>query len=139
MKKIISLILVIGMLLCLCACAVEIKNKPTNDVSSQASQNDVTSNVNSNEEEASKFTVTVVDQNGDPVADALVKICQAETCLMPMPTDENGVVMFNFELSDGHKIALEGCPEGYETEFVGDNYTYIDDGEKEFTFEITKK
>lgn len=131
MKKIIAILLAFGLIFCLCACGAS-EEKPETNGSTQSS-------VDNSSKENSKFTVTIVDQNGDPVVGALVKICQDETCLMPMPTDENGVVKFNFESTDGHKLALEGCPEGYETEYVGDNYLYLEDGETKYTFEITKK
>ncbi len=134
MKKLLALILAIVMLICLCACGSDSNEKTNPDNKPQSSQSETSS-----KQEASKFTVTVVDQNGDPVPSAMVQICDDENCLMPMPTDENGIVKFNFEYSDSHKVLLASCPDGYETEYTGENYLYIDDGETEFTFEINKK
>ena len=135
MKKIIALVLALGMLLCLGACGSEETQQPANDNQTQSSANDVASK----EEQTPKFKVTVVDQNGAPVVGAEVQICKDENCLMPLPTDENGMVEFNFEFSEGHKILLAHCPDGYETEYTDGNDLNIDDGETEFTFEITKK
>lgn len=135
MKRLLALVLAIGMVLCLCACGAD-KNGPTgNETLNNQQQNDTESS--SNEETVAKFKVTLVDQNGDPVPNTWVQICK-ETCV-PKTTDANGVAEFDFESTDGHKISLFSCPEGYETEYVGDNYIYLEDGETEYTFEITKK
>ncbi len=133
MKRFLAFVLALAMVLCLCACGND-SEKPNVDNKPQSSQNDTSSST-----ETSKFTVTVVDQNGDPVPNANVQICDDVNCLMPLPTDENGVVKFNFESTDGHKLVLSPCPDGYETEYVGENYLYLEDGETEYTFEITKK
>lgn len=134
MKKLLALILAVLMMACLCACGGDNTETPNTDNKPQSSQSETSS-----KEEVSKFTVTVVDQNGDAVVGAMVQICDDENCLMPLPTDDNGKVQFNFESSDSHKVLLASCPDGYETEYMGENYLYIEDGETEFTFEITKK
>ena len=131
MKKILALILAFGMILCLCACGAD-ANGPTGT----EPQNNQTE-TSSKEETVAKFKVTLVDQNGDPVPNTMIQICQ-ETCV-PKATDANGEALFDFESTDGHKLSLFSCPEGYETEYVGDNYIYLEDGETEYTFEITKK
>ncbi len=132
MKKFLALVLAIGMLFCLCACGDNDTQKPNTDNKPQSSQSDTSS-----KEETSKFTVTVVDQNGDAVPNIMVQICK-DSCV-PKATDANGVAKFDFESTDGHKLSLFACPEGYETEYVGENYIYLEDGETEYTFEITKK
>lgn len=135
MKKLLALLLAICMVLCLCACGAD-KNGPTgNDPINNQTQDDT--DTSSVEETSSKFTVKVVDQNGDPVSNVMVQICQ-ETCL-PKPTDANGVAIYDFEYTDGHKLSLFSCPEGYETEYVGTNYIILEDDLTEYTFEITKK
>ena len=131
MKKILALILAFGMILCLCACGAD-SNGPTGT----EPQNNQTE-TSSKEETVAKFKVTLVDQNGDPVPNTMIQICQ-ETCV-PKATDANGEALFDFESTDGHKLSLFSCPEGYETEYVGDNYIYLENGETEYTFEITKK
>ncbi len=135
MKKLLALVLAIGMIFSLCACGAD-KNGPTGNapIDSQT-QNDT--ETSSNEETVSKFKVTLVDQDGNPVPNTMLQICK-DTCV-PKSTDANGVALFDFESTDGHKLSLFSCPEGYETEYVGDNYIYLEDGETEYTFEITKK
>ena len=134
MKKLLAIVLAIGMLLCLCACGANSNNATGNDTTNNTQSNN--SSVSSKEDVA-KFKVTLVDQNGDPVPNTMIQICQ-ETCV-PKATDANGEAVFDFESTDGHKLSLFSCPEGYETEYVGDNYIYLEDGETEYTFEITKK
>ncbi len=135
MKKLLAFILAATMCVCVCACGSD-KNGPTgNETLNNQQQNDT--ETSSKEEVVAKFKVTLVDQNGDPVPNTMIQICQ-ETCV-PKATDANGVALFDFESTDGHKISLFSCPEGYETEYVGDNYIYLEDGETEYTFEITKK
>lgn len=43
------------------------------------------------------YTITVVDQNGAPVAETPVQLCVGDICLTPRVTDANGVVVFNIE------------------------------------------
>lgn len=134
MKKIIAIIMAMCMLFSLCACGSDDTN--ANDTAKpQVSQDDVSTE--SKEEETPKFVVTVVDQNGDPVPNVMVQLCK-DVCF-PCKADENGVATFNAEITDGYKISLFVCPEGYETEYVGANYIYLEDGITEYTFEITKK
>lgn len=40
------------------------------------------------------YTVKVVDANGAPVAGATIQLCQGDLCLPPMPTNENGIAVF---------------------------------------------
>ena len=132
MKKILALVMALCLIFCLAACGSS-EQTPAADNSSQPTQN----NSSVVEDTKPQFTVTVVDQNGDPVPNVMIQICK-DTCL-PKATDANGVAKFDFESTDGHKLSMFSCPDGYETEYVGDNYIYLEDGETEYTFEITKK
>lgn len=131
MKKIFAIVLSLCLIFALVACG--------NDTTSIDNQtpNDTQSKTSSKEETVAKFKVTLVDQNGDPVPNTMIQICK-DTCV-PKATDANGIAQFDFESTDGHKLSLFSCPEGYESEYVGDNYIYLEDGETEYTFEIIKK
>ena len=133
MKKIIAFILSLCIVFCFCACGSDVGEDTNKTSKPQESQNDVVSK----EEEIAKFVVTVVDQNGDPVPNVMVQLCK-DVCF-PSKADENGVATFNYEITDGYKLSLSICPEGYETEYVGTNYIYLEEGITEYTFEITKK
>lgn len=58
------------------------------------------------------YTVTVKDQNGNPVEGAAVQMCDDKGCKMPAPTDANGVVTFTYDPSNYH-ITIVEAPEGY--------------------------
>ena len=134
MKKFLALVLALGMILSLCACGGD-KNDPTNNEPvNNATNNTQTS---SKEDTTPKFEVTVVDQNGDAVSNAWVQLCK-DSCL-PKQADENGVAVFDTEITDGYKLSLMSCPEGYECEYVADNYIYLESGITEYEFVITKK
>lgn len=134
MKKILALILALGMILSLCACGSE-TNGPTENEPIKNTQND--QQASSKDDTSPKFKVTVVDQNGDAVPNAMVQLCK-DSCL-PKQADENGVAIFDTEITDGYKLSLMSCPEGYETEYVADNYIYLESDITEYEFVITKK
>lgn len=134
MKKIIALILALGMILSLCACGGD-KNGPTNNEPVDNTVNN--SQTSSKDDTAPKFEVTVVDQNGDAVSNVWVQLCK-DSCL-PKQADDNGVAIFDAEITDGYKLSLMSCPEGYETDYVGDNYIYLESDITEYEFVITKK
>lgn len=134
MKKLLALILALGMIFSLCACGGDSNGPTGNEPVDNQTNNSQTS---SEEETTPKFEVTVVDQNGDAVSGIWVQLCN-ESCV-PKTTDENGVAAFDAEITDGYKLSVMTCPEGYETEYVGENYIYLEEGITEYTFEITKK
>lgn len=69
------------------------------------------------------YTVTVVDQNKNPVVGAVLQFCDDETCKLPVATDENGVVSQSYPESNYHVTVVE-LPAGFTTE------------ETEFYFEV---
>lgn len=68
------------------------------------------------------YTVTVVDQNNNPVAGAVLQFCDDETCKLPVTTDDNGVVSQSYPESNYHVTVVE-LPAGFSCE------------ESEFNFE----
>lgn len=68
------------------------------------------------------YTVKVVDEDGNAIADAMVQIC-SESCI-PGKTDANGVAEFKVDKDEYH-ASLMKLPDGYdytteETEFYFD-------------------
>lgn len=75
-----------------------------------------------------KYTIRVVDQNGDAVVGAKVQMCESENegiCLIPVTTDESGEAFYTAE-EKGYKAALTSLPEGYEQ--ISEGYVYFEDG-----------
>lgn len=77
------------------------------------------------------YTVTVVDQDGAPVADTPVQLCVGDICLTPRVTDANGVVVFDIK------------PAEYSVKIPLDEYEglvfYFDGDSTELTITVTAK
>ncbi len=58
-----------------------------------------------------QYTVYFADQNGDPVANVMAQVCDAETCEV-LPSDENGMVTFVKPMY-AYEIHVLMAPEGY--------------------------
>ena len=79
------------------------------------------------------YTVTVVDQNGAPVAGVHVQICDGNLCQMPVPTNENGVVTCDLDVKD-YSVKLLGLSGyTYEAEY------HFAAGSTELTITVTAK
>ena len=121
-----------AMLFCLCACGGDSNGPTGNEPIDNQNNNTQTS---SKEDATPKFEVTVIDGDGNPVKGVMVQLCK-DTCV-PAMTDENGVAIFSEEITDGYKLSVMSCPEGYE--YTGDAEIYLEDGDTEYIIEITKK
>lgn len=140
MKKLIIAALVLCSLAVLCACggneATESSSEAVSSkaVSSEAVSSEAASSEASTDETAAVFEVTVVDGDGNKVPGVMVQICK-DSC-MPAKSDENGVAKFNLEITDGYKLSVMTCPNGY-TYDGGD--IYLESGIKEYTLTIEKE
>ncbi|MBO7196777.1 MAG: Ig-like domain-containing protein [Clostridia bacterium] len=88
----------------------------------------ITVNKVEKEETGTKYTIRVVDQDGNAVVGAKVQMCEAENagvCLVPVTTDENGEAFYNVE-EKGYKAAITELPDGYEK--INDDYAYFENG-----------
>ena len=81
------------------------------------------------------YTVTVKDQNGNPVEGAAVQMCDDKGCKMPAATNAEGVVTFTYDPSNYHVTIVE-CPEGYTAD--PEQAFYFEGEATELTVEITK-
>ncbi len=82
------------------------------------------------------YTVTVTDEEGNPVVGASLQICDENNCLPSMtPSDENGVIVFHVEEAE-YKVSFLALPEGYA--YVDEAVTdfYFESGAKEITVVI---
>lgn len=139
-KRIFTLLLGLALLLCLAACGEQEGTTSTpadasaESVEATSSQPVAESSQEESLPEAAKFSVTVVDQDGNPVSGAMVQICK-ESC-MPAMTGEDGVANFNVEITDGYKLSVMTCPAGYTYE--GEAEVYLEYGATEYTLTFTK-
>ncbi len=79
-------------------------------------------------------TITVVDSEGNPVAGAIVQYCNDELCFVPELTNEEGIASFN--ITGAVTKAQFNSAEGYT--LVGENVVYLEDGQTNVTFTVTK-
>lgn len=132
MKKLLAFVLAVAMVFCLCACGGDSNDSNVNEPIDNKNNS---SQASSKEETTPKFEVTVKDADGNVVEGVMVQLCK-ESCI-PARTDANGVAIFNIEITDGYKLSVMSCPDGYE--YTGDAEIYLEDGATEYTLEIAKK
>ena len=78
------------------------------------------------------YTIVVVDENGEPLSMVPVQICQGDICLLPTPTDANGVV----------EKAIDGDISEYtvkipDTRYVSEEYYTFPEDSKVLTITVT--
>lgn len=84
--------------------------------------------------ENTEYTVTVLDEAGDPVPGAMVQLCK-EICA-PGVTDEEGVARFQLP-QDDYKVTFLVLPEGYD--YVDDVQEFhFEDGSMELQITLTR-
>ncbi|MBO4937765.1 MAG: hypothetical protein J6C98_02020 [Oscillospiraceae bacterium] len=132
MKKIISAALLMCLVLCLCACdsqeaapateaPVVVTEAPTEapaETEPEVPEGMVT------------YTVTVVDEEGNPISGAMVQIC-LDACI-PAMTNEEGVAEWTVEEAD-YKVSFLTAPAGYAADT--ENY-YFESGSTELTLTL---
>jgi len=117
-KKILMFILILAMALPLTGCGGGTGGKdPAQDA-----------------EGGAEYTITVTDQNGDPVAGAVVNICTDTTC-EPQTTDENGFIYYSGEMENYHLEVIK-VPEGYD---IGDEADLYTGEETRFSIQVVKE
>lgn len=129
LKKVLAVLLALGMLFCFCACGGNDDDKTTTTTTTTTENNQTEDN---NTVENKGFKVTVVDEDGNAVSGVMVQLCK-DACV-PAKTDDNGVATFNIEVTDGYKLSVMSCPAGYE--YTGEAEIYLEDGATEYTLEI---
>ena len=141
-KRIVTTILALAMALSLCACGggnndadKNTENKNTeNSQMAEDTQKESESETTPVEDGKIVYKVTVVDEGGNPVANAMVQVCDDATCFAPAPTNADGVAEFQLAEADGYKTKLVTNPAGYEA--VETDYVYFESGKTEATLTV---
>lgn len=133
MKNLLAIALVLSMIFCLCACGAG-ENKETEPAETEAPVVEVPETTAAAEEPTlaegmAVYTITVVDEGGNPVAGTMVQLCK-ETCI-PGLTNEEGVAQFTV-LEDEYKVSFTMIPAGYEAADDAAEF-YFDGDSKEMT------
>lgn len=87
------------------------------------------------EDEETTFSVKVVDADGNAVAGVVVKISKDEE--VTATSDDTGAAIFNLEITEGCKLSVVSCPEGYE--YTGEAEVALEAGVTEYTLTVQKK
>ncbi len=77
------------------------------------------------------YTVTVTDEGGNPIAGAMVQMCEGTNCI-PSSTNENGVATFPVTAEADYEVKFMVMPAGYE--YTTEEQVFTFDGDaKEMT------
>lgn len=129
MKMILTLVLALCLTLSLCACG-EAAAEPTQPQTVPTTTPQPTETTAPAQEGG--YTVKVVDENGNPIAGAMVQLCK-DACV-PGQTDDQGVAKFNLP-EDTYKVSFLMLPAGYD--YVDETQEfYFEDGSMELTITL---
>lgn len=122
-SKLLWITLAVCMLLTLCACG--------NGEPAQTTAPETTLPVETTRptEQASGYTVKVVDENGNPIVGAAVQLC-SDTCY-PNATDANGEAFFQLAEAE-YKVSFLFLPVGYTYSTDAQEF-YFESGATELT------
>ena len=126
-KKIIAFIMVFAMLFCLCACGNN--NSDVNEIVRTESEMEALKKT------APRFTVTVVDGDGNPVEGVILQMSRSTT--FTARTNNSGIAYFYLAVIDNYRLSIKSCPDGYQ--YIGDTYINIEPNSTKYTLEISKK
>lgn len=137
-KSILALLLTASMLLLLCSCGNSSDNEKADETKPDTTVADTT--VEDTEPEAEAIlTVKVVDADGNAVEGAMVQLCNESNCFTAFTDAEgNGEFLETVvpEINTNCYLSLPYLPEGYE--YTGEEKTYLNNGDSEFTFTVSK-
>ena len=140
MKRIFATILMLCMAFTLVACGNASNGDTEKNSQNTESQNSQASNSENSEADTTVedgkvvYKVTVVDEGGNPVAGAMVQVCDSENCYAPKATDASGVAEFSLEEADDYHTKLVTNPAGYEA--IETDYVYFENGATEVTLTV---
>lgn len=117
LKRMLALLLAMVLVLALCACGGKEEEKAPAADAPVADAPVADAPVADEPEEEPEddritYTVTVVDEAGNPFASTMVQMCQGENCV-PAVTDAEGVAVFKMAEEADFEVKLIQMPEGY--------------------------
>ena len=135
-KKVFVVFAMACLLLGLCACGntqsgdSEKKSENHSSETEQVKESEKDSQVEEN-----KYIIKVVDEDGNPMANVMVQLCDDANC-MPNMTDANGVAKFNYKEGVVYTGKIATMPEGYD--YATDEHEFVFDGVTEVTIVLKK-
>lgn len=133
MKKIISVLLLLCLVLSLCACGQTNTETTTTEPTTTEAVEENTTEKPTEDDGMATYTVTVTDEGGNPISGAFVQICK-DDCF-PGSTDANGTATFSRPETEGYKISFISLPAGYD--YSGEETEFYYEGDaKELTITL---
>jgi len=136
MKKLSLLALVLCLALSLCACggseAPATEAPATQAPATEAPATEAREAEPAIPEGMVQYTITVVDEGGNPIAGAMVQMCK-DSCI-PGMTDAEGVATFTMA-EDDYKVSFLTMPAGFELVDETSEF-YFDNGSTEMTITL---
>ena len=136
-KRLVTAVLMLCLAFSLVACGGNAGTDTEKNNTENTQQDDAQTNNDAEESEEEnvddgkiEYKVTLVDADGNPVANTMVQVCNAATCFAPVATDDNGVATFRLEESNEYKAKLMTASE--------DEYVYFEAGSTELTLTVTE-
>jgi len=132
LKRLLAIAVIVCLALCLFACTGSGSGTTEPVSTSGTNASDAPTNNTTEEAVFDGYTVTVVDEGGNPIAGAFVQLC-LESCY-PSVTDASGIAKFDLEEAE-YKVSFVSLPAGYEYVSEEQNF-YFEDGSKEITITL---
>ena len=131
-KSFLLVLLALCLTVCLCACGDDVApsddsskgDQGNKDSGSTTSSTTVTTTSTTAKVKVAKYTITVVDEGGNPIPQVMVQLCL--TSCTPAMTNAEGIASFQMVEAD-YSIKFASIPEGYEddkTEYHFDEGSY---------------
>lgn len=137
MKRLFAMILALCLMLSLCACTSGGgSTEPTGNTvnTTEGTEPVVTTEATEPADERITYTVTVQDEGGNPIASAMVQMCQGENC-MPAVTEANGVATFKVDEEADFEVKFIALPAGYDYA-TEEQVFYFADGSYDLTITL---
>ena len=137
-KNLLAALLVLCMVFTLCACGNASDEDPTTvpettTVPASVENTEPNKETESVDDGKVEYTITVLDEAGNPVVGAMVQMCK-DSCLPGPATDAEGKTSFSL-VEDTYKVSFIVVPAGYT--YVDDvTEFYFEDGATELTITL---
>lgn len=129
-KKVLLLTLSVLMMVAMCACDNG-NEGTTEETTVLETKLPETTAAETEADDKITYTVKVTDENGAPIANAMVQMCK-DACV-PGRTNEEGIATFTLAEDDGYKAGFLSIPEGYALQDETVTDFYLEDGATEIT------
>ncbi len=133
MLRIGAVMMALCLMLCLCACGNDSQGDTdtTTTAPTTTAPTEPTTEPTTAPAVEPDYTVTVVDEGGNPVVGAWVQLCVEDGTCTPASTNEKGEAGFYLD-EYNYKVSFMVLPEGYEYTSEQDTW-YFEDGKTEMT------